>query len=443
MSDAGTAKSSAGRTVLVLGILAVVAGIIVGFLGGAFRWLLVEAAAWREHLSEWAHGVPLGWLLVVAFGVAGAVFAAALVKLSPRASGSGIQDVEAVYRNQLTIPPLSVVPTRFVGGLASIGSGMVLGREGPTVHMGAALGVGVGRAARLRDEDVRTLSTAMSGAGLAVAFNAPVGGSVFVLEEVAKSASYRLIVPTVLGVGAAIACARLVIGDSPDFAVHDIPVPPLGTLPMFLVFGVLLGLAGALYNVLVMSLMRLNRRMTRFSPIARAGVVGAVIGAVLYIDPLAVGGGDSLTQLLLAGQAFAVPVLVLYLTVRFLMGPLSYSAATPGGLFAPMLALGAIAGTLFGQFVQVFDPSLGTDFVIAMAIVGMSTLFAAVVRSPLTGVALIVEMTAITTVTVPMLVAAGAAVVTAMLVKSPPVYDSLREFMLQGMAPRSPGSIRP
>ncbi len=130
----------------------------------------------------------------------------------------------------------------------------------------------------------------------------------------------------------------------------------------------------------------------------------------------------------------AIPLLLLYLAVRFVAGPLSYSAGTPGGLFAPMLALGAISGTAFGRLVQVVVPDLGDEVVVAMAIVGMSALFAAVVRAPLTGIALIVEMTAITTVTVPMLLAAGAAVVTAMALKPLPVYDSLRA-MLVGSPP--------
>ena len=419
------------RILVVLGLLAVVAGVAIGFLGGAFRWLLVEAAAFREELSRWAHTVPLGWLVVILFGAAGAVVAALLVTVSPRSAGSGIQDVEAVHRTQLPPPPLSVIPTRFAGGLAAIGSGMVLGREGPTVHMGAAVGAGVGRAAKLGDDDLRLLQSAMSGAGLAVAFNAPVGGALFVLEEVAKSATFRLLVPTVMGVAAAIACSRLVTGDHPDFAVHDVADPPLYTLPMFVVFGVVVGLVGALYNVLVVGLLSLANRITRVPALVRAGVIGALIGVALFFDPLMVGGGDALAQLILTGYHLAPHLLVLYLVVRVIAGPLSYAAGTPGGLFAPLLALGALLGALFGQFTQLLAPDLGTDFIIAMAIVGMTALFAAVVRAPLTGILLVIEMTAITTVTVPMLLAAGAAVVIAMLVGSPPVYDSLRTLELR------------
>ncbi|GAA1928644.1 H(+)/Cl(-) exchange transporter ClcA [Microbacterium aoyamense] len=436
MADAPPADNEPGlgraaRVLVVLGGLAIISGVLIGFIGGAFRWLLLHAAAFREQLSTWAHTVPFGWVAVIGFCAAGAIVAILLVRLSPESAGSGIQDVEAVYRQQLPSPPLSVVPVRFAGGLAAIGSGMVLGREGPTVHMGAALGAGVGKAAGLDADDHRLLQTAMSGAGLAVAFNAPVGGALFVIEEVTKSASYRLIVPTVLGVGAAIACARLVIGDHPDFLVHHVPNPPMYTLPMFLVFGVLLGLLGAAYNALVVGLVNLDAALSRVPAVVRAGVVGALIGLALFVDPLTVGGGDALTQLLLTGQAFAPPLLLMYLLIRFVAGPLSYAAGTPGGLFAPLLAVGALLGTIFGQIVLVMAPSLGADFLIAMAIVGMSTMFGATVRAPLTGIVLIVEMTAVTTVTVPMLLAAGAAVVTAMLVKSAPVYDSLREITLR------------
>lgn len=415
----------------VLGLLAIAAGVAIGFIGGVFRWLLVQAVIVRDALATWAHTVPFGWILMIAFGVAGAAFAAALVLFSPRSAGSGIQDVEAVHGGRLPLPPPSVIPVRFFGGLASIGSGMVLGREGPTVHMGAALGASAARIARLQDDDVRGLHTSMSGAGLAVAFNAPVGGAVFVLEEVAKTARFRLIVPTVFGVAAAIVCSRIVLGDHPDFAVGHVPDPPLYTLPMFLVFGVVIGLAGALYNWLVLRLVAEHGRMSRVPTPVRAGALGGLIGILLYADPLMVGGGDAVAQLLLAGRSFALPLLVLYFAVRFVVGPISYAAGTPGGLFAPMLALGALAGTAFGQLVQLLAPQLDTDFLIAMAIVGMSALFAASVRAPLTGIALIIEMTAVTTVTVPMLLAAGAAVVTAMLVKSPPVYDSLREAFLR------------
>lgn len=171
--------------------------------------------------------------------------------------------------------------------------------------------------------------------------------------------------------------------------------------------------------------------MHRIPVVLRAGIIGALVGLALFVDPLTTGGGDALAQLILAGHHLAPGMIVFYLVIRFAAGPLSYAAGTPGGLFAPLLALGALLGALFSLVVSALAP--GTDLTVAFAIVGMSTLFAAVVRAPLTGIALVVEMTAVTSVTVPMLLGVGAALVVTTIVKSPPVYDSLRELMLRGI----------
>jgi CIC family chloride channel protein len=421
------------RALLIVAALAVVVAAATGLIGGAFRWLLIEATELRAELAAWAHSVPWGLPVPVVLAAVGAALAAAIVRLSPRAAGSGIQDVEAVFRAEITPPPLSVVPARFVGGVLSIGSGLVLGREGPTVHMGAAMGAAAARAGKLADEDARALHTAMAGAGLAVAFNAPVGGAIFVLEEVARSARLRVVLPTLLSVAVAVEFARLVIGDHPDFAVGILPSPPISALALFVVFGAVVGVVGVGYNVLVVGLLRWVSGVRRVPPVARAGLIGAVVGVLLSLDPRLGGGGDELSQALLTGQAIALTTVLLFLVVRFFVGPLSYAAGTPGGLFAPLLALGSLLGVAFSAVVDLVAPGFGPELAISMAIVGMSTLFAAVVRAPLTGIALVIEMTGTTAVTVPMLLAAGSAVLTATLLQSPPVYDSLRELEMQGI----------
>lgn len=432
-SGANSSSGSGSGSIIVIAVLATVAGVAAGFVGGGFRWILDRAEELRLGLTVWAHTLPFGVLLPMVAVAVAAVLAALLVKLSPRASGSGIQDVEAVYRHELTPPPFSVVPARFFGGVLAIGSGLVLGREGPTVHMGASIGATAGRLAKLPDEDVRTLHTALSGAGLAVAFNAPIGGSLFVLEEVTKSAKPRIVLATVLSVAAAISAARLILGNHPDFSVQLHAEPPLATLPLFVLFGALVGLVGALYNLTITRLLAFIATLRHVSALWRAGVVGGLVGLMLFVDPLMVGGGDALSQMMLTGQTMALPTLLLYFVVRFLAGPLSYAAGTPGGLFAPLLALGALCGIIFSQVMAGIFPDLGQDFRVTLAIVGMTSLFAAVVRAPLTGIVLVLEMTAVTAITIPMLLAAGAAVLTTMLLRSPPVYDSLRGLMLSGL----------
>lgn len=413
-----------------MGVLAVIAGAATGLVGGAFRWCLERAGDLRTDLLHWAAAIDgPGWLVPVATTAAGAALAAAIVALVPRAIGSGIQDVEAVNRGDLEAPPLRVLPAKFAGGLLAIGSGLVLGREGPSVHMGAVLGAEAGRRAGRSDEDVRLLQTSIAGAGLAVAFTAPIGGALFVFEEVTKSFRPRIVLPTLLGVASAVGTSHLILGDRPDFDVHAVQAPGLELLPVFVIFGLLTGLLGALYNVLVVRALDLVAFASRVPQIVKAAVIGAVVGLTLALDPLLAGGGDPVTQLVLGGSAFAVPLLLMYVCIRFVAGPLSYAAGTPGGLFAPLLAVGALWGLIFARLVEAVLP--GHDVGVPMAIVGMAAFFAATVRAPLTGVVLVVEMTAITATAVPMLAAAGAAVLAASLVRSAPIYDTLRERMLQ------------
>lgn len=411
-------------------VTAIVAGVVIGFVGGGFRWCLQMADHLRIDFVDWAHKLPgPGWLVPMAAAAAGATLAALIVLWEPLAAGSGIQHVEAVFRGDARPPLIRLLPAKFVGGVLSIGSGLVLGREGPTVHMGAAIGAEAARRARLPDSEIRMMQTAVGGAGLAVAFNAPIGGTLFTLEEVTKSFRVKTVLATLFSAAAAVACSRLVLENRADFQVAPISAPALAWLPLFVVFGLLTGCLGAVYNGLVLWFLDHVAAIRRIPTPAKAAVIGAIIGFAMFVYPLAVGGGELLTQQILTGHHIVLSVVIGYLAVRFLAGPLSYSAAVPGGLFAPLLAVGALWGLLFvGGFGAVW-PGNVTQLAVPMALVGMSAFFGATVRAPVTGLVLVVEMTATTEVLVPMMAATAAAVLAAYLVRSPPIYDSLRERM--------------
>ena len=199
--DGGTEPRDSNRGLGLLCLLAAVAGVGVGFVGGAFRWCLIRADELRQAIVNWAHHVPyVGWLVPVLLVALCTVLAVLIVRRVPLAKGSGIQHVEAVSRGEAKPPGINLVPARFIGGLLAIGSGLVLGREGPTVHMGAAIGAEAGRRARLTEPDVAMLQTSTAGAGLAVAFNAPIAGALFVCEEVTHSFRLRTVLPTLFGV---------------------------------------------------------------------------------------------------------------------------------------------------------------------------------------------------------------------------------------------------
>ncbi|MDA5283037.1 ClC family H(+)/Cl(-) exchange transporter [Streptomyces sp. Isolate_45] len=412
-----------GPTLYLVGALA---GCVVGLVGGSFRWCLERADALRGSLLDASQELGVaGRLVPIALAAVGAAVACAIARRVPAAAGSGIQDVEAVWHGEREPDRLlPLLPAKFVGGVIAMGSGLLLGREGPTVHMGAAIGTEAGRRTRMSARDVTLLHTSLAGAGLAVAFTAPLGGVVFVLEEVTRTIRARLVLLTLIGTVTAVGCARLILGDRPVFAMPDPAAPPLSLLPAFLLLGAATGVLGVGYSRLVVGALAYCDGVTRVGPVARAAVIGAVVGLLLGIDPSLGGGGEQLSGLLVDGEVPVVTVLAGYLVVRFVAGPLSYAAGAPGGLFAPLLALGALWGALVqGLAAPVLPGGTGAA---SFAAVGMAALFAAVVRAPLTGVVLVVEMTGATALVVPLLAACFAATLTADRLGSVPIYDTLR-----------------
>lgn len=387
--------------------------------------MLDAADAARDALLGWSHQWSgVGWLWPVLGAAACTAAARALVRLAPAASGSGVQHVEAVMRDEEASAPLRVLPVKFIGGTLAMGSGLALGREGPTVQMGSTIGVATARALDMAREDLRTLQAAAAGAGLAVAFNAPIGGALFVFEEVARRFELRLTLATLIGCAVAIAVARVMLGDHPAFRLATIAPPPVSSLVPHLLLGALCGLLGAAYNRITVWGLDLFERLPAGPVEARAAVVGAVVGLVAWFAPSLVGGGDALNQQVLDGGLPFLTLAVIF-AARWLIGPWSYSAGTPGGLFAPLLVVGSAFGALCGGIVHEIAPALAPQ-PIAFALVGMAAFFTAVVRAPLTGIVLVVEMTATTTLLVPMLAACFAAGAAAALVRSEPIYDTLR-----------------
>ncbi|WP_460357729.1 ClC family H(+)/Cl(-) exchange transporter [Mycobacterium sp. ZZG] len=419
--------------IAILGAVAVIGGLIVGLVGGAFRWCLQTAEAVRSDLLEWAQQLPgPGWLVPVAAVAACAALAALIVRWEPMAIGSGIPHVEAVFLGRAPAPRLQVVLARFVGGVLAIGSGLVLGREGPTVHMGAAIGAEAARRTRLPDDEARTMQVALSGAGLAVAFTAPIAGVLFALEEVTKSWRPQIVLASVLAAAAAVGASQTVLGDGPDFQVEPLAAPDIAWLPVFLVFGVGTGLLAAVYNRAVLWALDHLGAVRRMPAPATAAAIGAAVGLLLWSAPLTVGDGDTLTQMLLDGHDLVLLAVAGLLLARFLTGPVCYSAAVPGGLFAPLLAVGALWGTLFFGCFDAVWPEDTTHLAVPLVLSGMAAFFGATVRAPLTGLVIVMEMTATTSAAVPMMVATAAGVTVAKMVGSRPIYDDLRERMKPG-----------
>jgi len=325
--------------------------------------------------------------------------------------------------------PYGLAVVKFVGGLLAIGSGLALGREGPSVQMGASVANGIGRISGRSWPDRRVLLAAGAGAGLAAAFNAPIAGSVFVLEELVQRFETRIAIAALASSAAAIAVARALLGSAPDFHLGTLDYPRSAIQPLFFVLGGLAGLLAVAYNRTLLATIAAGERLGRFPVEARASLIGAAVGILAWFAPHLVGGGDMITQRTLAGADPLGLVLVAFL-IRFGLGAVSYAANTPGGLFAPLLVLGAQSGLLFGAACRAAFPAAGIQPE-AFAVVGLAAFFAGVVRAPLTAIVLVIEMTANVTMLLPMLSACFVATLVPTLLRDAPIYESLRKHTLR------------
>jgi chloride channel protein, CIC family len=427
---------------LTLASLALLAGAGSGLIAAIFRLTLERADHCRDMLISRAHHQPLiGFVLVVA-GCAGAVVLAAWLvrRFSPQASGSGIPQVEAALTGDLPPAPSWTVLVKFFGGVLTIGAGMALGREGPSVQMSAVVAHMVGKRFHRSWLDLRTLLAAGAGAGLAVAFNAPIAGAVFVFEELVRQFETRIAVAALGASSTAILISRLILGDAPDFqvtvsaqaatATGPLPYAAAAVWPLYVALGIAAGVAASLYNRAVLGAMSLAVRLDDYCPVeVQAGAIGALIGLIGWFAPRLIGGGDDMTQRVLAGGS-AIAVIPFAFMVRFGLGAVCYAARTPGGLFAPLLVLGAQLGLACGALCQAIFPDLSIEPT-AFAVVGMAAFFTGVVQAPITGIVLVVEMTAAFTELLPMLAACFAAMVSVSLLRTAPIYDSLRESVIK------------
>jgi CIC family chloride channel protein len=232
-----------------------------------------------------------------------------------------------------------------------------------------------------------------------------------------------------VAVATAIAVYRFYFGNIVEFKVGSFLPADITTMILYAFFGCWMGALGVMYNRSVLLGLNLFTSIApRVAPEFKAACIGGLIGAVGYFEPTWVGGGEMQAQTVLMGQ-FSIATLIVLGLVRWSLGPLSYSAGTPGGLFAPLLLLGATVGALFASGVNFIVP---VDFMTdptAFALVGMAAFFTSVVRAPLTGVLLIVEMSGDVSLIPPLLIASVASALVATLMGGEPIYDSLRARM--------------
>jgi CIC family chloride channel protein len=406
---------------------AALVGLGAGLVASVFRIVLAELDTVRNGLIEWSHQFQFfGWLFPLAFGVVGATLSVMMVRrFAPETSGSGIPHIEAVLHRLRTLNWKRVLPIKFIAGALAIGGGLALGREGPSVHMGGAVGDAISRWLKVLPQERRTLIAAGAGAGLAAAFNAPLAGVIFVLEEVQRDFHPFVFGAVFLAAVIADIVARLLAGAFPVFTIPEYASPPTASLPIFVVLGILTGLLGVAFNRSLLGTMNLFTRLQGRWGLWIVAAVGAMVGIIGWFSPLVIGGGHLLAETVLAGNLI-LAVIPIFFLVRFMMTISSYATGAAGGIFAPLLALGALLGLGVGQIANRFAPAMVPEPAV-FAVVGMAAYFTAIVRAPLTGIVLIVEMTGDYQQMLPLLIACFCAYAIAELLNDVPIYEALLE----------------
>lgn len=406
-------------------------GIITGLLIVLYRYTLSKGGILLTEIYKTISIKPilvLPW--IVAIIIIGYIVGL-MVKNQPMISGSGIPQVEGVLLREIDMTWWKVILGKFIGGVLSIGSGLSLGREGPSVQLGAAVGQGFSKVFKRVKIEEKYLITSGASAGLAAAFNAPLAAVMFALEEVHKNFSPLVLLSALSASLSAVFVASSFFGIGPVFTFENLPILPLKDYFYIVLLGIIIGILGVIFNKFLLKTQDLyagQKWLPKEMRIVIPLLISVVLGIVL---PQVLGGGHHLITSLVSGN-FPVTILVILLLVKFLFTMASYGSGAPGGIFLPLLAIGALIGALYGMLL-VNIVNLDSMYINNFIILAMAGYFTAVVRAPITGTILITEMTGNFTHLLSLAIVSVVAYIVADILASKPIYESLLEKFLHNV----------
>ena len=420
----------------------IVVGIFSGLVVSLFRFLLSRAEDFRialyARLTQLPAEYTAGWFAVL-LAVGGILYW--LTRHEPMAGGSGIPQVKGVILGLMRMNWFRILWVKLTAGVIGLGAGLSLGREGPSIQLGAVMAQGVSRfLGRTRMEE-RYLITSGASAGLAAAFNAPLAGVMFSLEELHRNFSAVVLLPAMTAAMTSTFVSQLLFGRALTFNFQSIPRVPLDIHILYAILvAVIAGLCGVIFNFGLLNINRFyslpvfkNLYMKITFALLCAGILGFVLPQVL-------GGGNRLVDEL-ATKFFPLHLLFALLIGKFIFTLISYGTGVPGGFFLPMLVLGALVGSICANFLAAFQlilPSHGANIII----IAMAAFFSGSVRAPITGTVLISEMTGSFYHLMILGMASAIAYIVAQLCGSQPIYEALLLKSLNSHSTPEPNTVK-
>ena len=407
-----------------------VQGIMVGLFAGLmvclYRFLLAGSESVLRGYLNTIHG---NVLYIILFFIALAVMGLLidwLTKWEVDSAGSGIPQIYAEVKGHMEANWAKVLFSKIVSGVLTALGGLSLGPEGPSVQIGGMAGKGIAKLFKGSKTDELRLILVGSAVGITAAFNAPLAGVIFVFEEINHGFDKTLVFIALVSAIVADFVSKIIFGSQTilSFPIYNIPLESYWIL---IVLGIVIGLLGYAYNIGMMKSSDIVNSL-KIPSWLKFVLVFMVSGVVALLIPEISDGGHFMMDML----DVAVPslgVLVLLLVLKYLFSMFSFSSGAPGGIFLPILVLGAYIGAVFGSIAV---PSLGLQHVLIykFIVVSMAGFFAATVRSPITGVVLLAEMCGSTESLVAMIIVSLIAYVVPTLLGNEPIYESLYDRLL-------------
>ncbi len=421
--EIGARRNLKFRLVIESLLIGVLTGIIISVFRKATQFLSSKFLLLYEFgQSSYLHaGIVLLLLMVVGLIVG------IMVKIDPKIGGSGIPQVAGELRGLIKTDWRRILPLKYFGGILSVSAGLKIGREGPSIQMGAAVGQGFSEVFKRPKTEKTFLISSGAAAGLAAAFNTPLSGLVFALEEVHHNFSSVALVSAMSASLSAGLTSALVLGYKPVLYVERLAHIPFRVYGYLMIMAFLASLSAFLFTGGISVGKKIYARL-KIPVVAKVMIPFLITGIVILLNTDLYGSGEHFI-LLSDGAHLTIEKLLFIYLVTIVLLIIAFSSGLPGGIFFPMLVLGSLFGNMFGQILAQLGLIDG-NLILVFAVLSMCAYFSAIVRSPITGIILILELTGSFHFLLPLGVVALVSYLTAEFFRLKPVYEMLLTYQL-------------